>query len=162
MTIRSVARSGRPVPGDPDLVTGVTGDAVRLIETHLLPWLSKRPGELSGPAAVLFGGSPLRAVEAVVLGQSSETYDEWIALVLERIKKRGAKSVASILPALELDERGQSTGRVRVIVVADVMGSAKPTAAWRSVTGARAPNKGRSFEKKRVVSGSFGFFANYN
>ncbi len=142
-------------------MTTVTADAVRLIEQHLLPWLSKRSGELPGPAAVLFGGTPLRAVEAVVLGVSAETYDEWIALVLERIKKRGAQSVASVLPALELDERGESTGRVRVIVVADVMGSAKPTAAWRSVTD-RRPRRGRSFEKKRVVSGSFGFFADYN
>ena len=142
-------------------MTTVTADAVRLIEKHLLPWLSKRSAELPGPAAVLFGGTPLRAVEAVVLGESAETYDEWFVLVLERIKKRGAKSVASVLPTLELDERGESTGRVRVIVVADVMGSAKPTAAWRCVTDKRAP-QGRSYEKKRVVSGSFGFFADYN
>ncbi len=142
-------------------MTTVTADAVRLIEKHLLPWLSKRSAELPGPAAVLFGGTPLRAVEAVVLGESAETYDEWLALVIERIKRRGAKSVASVLPTLELDERGESTGRMRLIVVADVMGSAKPTAAWRSVANVRARN-GRSFEKKRVVSGSFGFFADYN
>ena len=142
-------------------MTAVAADAVRLIEKHLLPWLSKRSGEISRPAALLFGGTPLRAVEAVILGESAETYDEWIALVLERIKTRGAKSVASVLPTLELDERGESTGRVRVIVIADVMGSAKPTAAWRSVADKRARN-GRGFEKKRVVSGSFGFFADYN
>ena len=161
MSVRSLIKRCHAEARDPDQVTGVTADAVRLIETHLLPWLSKRPGELSGPAAVLFAGSPLRAVEAVILGQGAETYGEWIELVLERIKTRGAKSVASVLPTLELDQRGESTGRLRLIVLADVMGLSKPARAWRSSLHRSAPN-GPAFETKRVISGSFGFFADYN